>query len=186
MLLHYLIEYQTLGYILIFLLTPVAGDIALFTSGFLVYQGVFGWDKALLAILLGVAIGDNLWYVLGETIKENSYIGRLIKRLTEPFDEHLKNKTARTIFIAKFTYGLYQPILLKAGQLRLPFKEFLKGDSLASVVWIILVGGLGFVSGASFYIIRRYLRYTEISLLAAIVIFILISRLVANVSKRKL
>jgi membrane protein DedA with SNARE-associated domain len=186
MLLQYLIEYQTLGYILIFLLTPVAGDIVLFTSGFLVYQGIFGWDKALLAILLGVAIGDNLWYVLGETIKENSRIGRFIKRLTEPFDEHLKNRTARTIFFAKFTYGLYQPMLLKAGQLRLPFKEFLKGDILASIVWIILVGGLGFVSGASFYIIRRYLRYTEISLLVAIVIFILISRLVANISKKEL
>lgn len=187
MILHYLSEYQTLGYIIVFLGMMIEGDILLFTAGFLVHRGYFNIDIALLAVFSGVIIGDNIWYVLGELIDgKDNFFTRFIKRITEPFDEHLKKRTIRTIFISKFAYGLYRPTLLRAGMLKLPFKEFIKGDIIASVLWIFLIGGLGYVSSASFLLVRRYLRYTEITLLFGLILFILISHLITHVSKKKL
>lgn len=164
----------------------IEGDILLFTVGFLTHQGYFNIDIVLLTVFLGVIIGDNIWYVIGETIGEKSSAGSFVKRLTAPFDEHLKNRTGRTIFIAKFAYGLYRPTLLRAGILKLSFKEFMKGDVIASILWVFLVGGLGYLSSASFFLIRRYLRYTEFTLLFGLILFILISHLITRLSKRKI
>lgn len=186
MFLHYLTEYQTLGYIIIFLGMMIEGDILLFTVGFLTYRGYFDIGIVLLIVSLGIVIGDNLWYVLGEVIKENSIFGRFITRVIKPFDEHLKKRTVWTIFISKFAYGSHRLTLLRAGMLRLPFKKFIEGDISASVVWILLIGGLGYISSASFFLIRRYLRYSEITLLFGLILFILVSHLITRISKKKL
>ena len=164
----------------------IEGDILLFTAGFLTYRGYFDIGTMLLVVSLGVVIGDNLWYMLGEVIKENSVFGRFITRVIRPFDEHLKKRTIWTIFISKFIYGLHRPTLIRAGMLRLPFKKFIEGDISASVVWIFLIGSLGYISSASFLLIRRYLRYTEITLLFGLILFILISHLLTHISKKKL
>lgn len=186
MFLHYLAEYQTLGYIIIFLGMMIEGDIFLFTAGFLVNRGYFAIDMALLAVFSGTLIGDNLWYVFGEVIKENSFFSRFITRLTKPFDEHLRVRTFRTLLITKFAYGVHRPTLFRAGMLRLPFKKFIEGDIIAIVLWIFFIGGLGYLSSVSFILIKHYLRYTELTLLFGLILFILISHLVSHISKKKL
>ncbi len=186
MFLHYLTEYQTLGLIIIFLGMMIEGDIFLFTAGFLVNRGYFAIDMALLAVFLGTLIGDNLWYVLGEMINENSVFGRFITRLTKPFDDHLIGRTFRTMLITKFAYGIHRPILFRAGMLRLPFKRFIEGDIIAIVLWIFIIGGLGYISSASFILMKHYLRYTELTLLFGLILFILISHLVSHISKKEL
>lgn len=187
MFLHYLIEYQTLAYWIIFFGMMVEGDILLFSIGFLVHQGYFAWDKTLLIVFLGVMIGDNLWYALGELLSNRKIALTLFtNRLIGMFDNHLKNRTARTIFISKFVYGFHRPMLIRAGSLRLSFKEFIRGDFSASIIWIFIIGGLGYLSGASFFAVKKYLRYTEISLLLVVTVFIAISYIASRISKRKL
>lgn len=184
---HYLTEYQTLGYIMIFLGMMIEGDILLFTVGFLVHRGYFDVGTMLALIFSGVIIGDNIWYILGELIGgKDNFFTRFIKRITESFDDHLKKRTVRTIFITKFAYGLYRLTLLRAGMLKLPFKKFIEGDIIASIFWIFLVGGLGYLSSASFILMRYYLRYTEITLLFGLVLFILISHILRHISKKEL
>lgn len=186
MFLHYLSEYQTLGFVIIFLGMMIEGDILLFTVGFLTHRGYFNIGLMLLVVSFGVLIGDNLWYIFGEMVNENSASGRFITRVVKPFDEHLKKRTVWTIFISKFAYGLHRLTLLRAGMLRLPFKKFIEGDISASAVWIVIIGGLGYLSSASFFLIRRYLRYSEVTLFFALILFILISHLITHFSKKKL
>lgn len=186
MFLHYLTEYQTLGYIIIFLGMMIEGDIFLFTVGFLTHQGYFEFGIAFLVVFSGVIIGDNLWYALGEMVNENSVLGRFITRLTKPFDKHLKSRTIRTIFITKFAYGLHRPTLIRAGMLKLPLKKFIEGDIIAIIFWIFIVGGLGYLSSASFILMRHYLRYTELTLLFGLILFILISHFIRHISKKEL
>ena len=187
MIFHYLTEYQNLGYLIIFLGMMIEGDILLFTTGFLTYRGYFDIGVVLILVLLGVIIGDNLWYVFGELMAgRNNFFIRFINRITGPFDEHLKKRLARTIFISKFAYGLYRPMLLRAGAQRLSFKKFIEADIVATVIWVFLIGGLGYLSSASFLLIRRYLRYSELTLLLGIVIFILISHFITKISKKEL
>ncbi len=178
-----------LGYAIIFFGMMVEGDILLFTAGFLTHQGYFDIDIMLLLVFLGTIIGDNIWYVLGELLGEKKSflkVKKFIEKATSPFDEHLKNRTARTIFISKFTYGLCKSILLKAGAMKISFRKFIKADLAATFMWIFLVGGLGYLSSASFLAVRHYLRYTELTLLLGIAIFILISYVVTKISKKEL
>lgn len=186
MIFHYIISHQTFAYLIIFVGMMIEGDVLLFTAGFLANRGIFDVITLLIIIFSGVILGDNLWYIFGEIIKKESYLYGFIERLTLPFDEHLKNRTIRTIFIAKFAYGFYRPLLLRAGSQNLSFKKFIKADVFASTVWIFLIGGLGYISSASFFIIRRYLRYTELTLFLGIAIFILISHIIAGISKKEL
>ena len=140
-------------------------------------------------VFLGAIIGDNIWYVLGELMNKKKLflkVKKIIEKATSPFDEHLKNRTVRTIFISKFIYGLYRPIILKAGVMNISFEKFIKTDMMTTFVWIFLVGGLGYLSSASFLAVRRYLRYTELTLLLGIAIFILISYVVTKISKKEL
>jgi len=186
---HYLITHQMLGYAIIFFGIMIEGDIILFTAGFLTHQGYFDVGIILILLFLGAIIGDNIWYVLGEVMGEKKLflkVKKFIEKVTSPFDEHLKSRTARTIFISKFAYGLYRPIILKAGVLKLSFGKFIEADLLATFLWIFFIGGLGYLSSASFLAVRHYLRYTELTLLLGIAIFILISYVVTKISKKEL
>lgn len=186
---HYLAAHQMLSYAVIFFGMAIEGDILLFTAGFLTHQGYFDIGVVLLLVFLGAIIGDNIWYVLGELMSEKELflkVKKFIEKATSPFDEHLKNRTARTIFISKFAYGLCKPIILKAGAMKIPFGKFIKADLVATFLWIFLVGGLGYLSSASFLAVRHYLRYTELTLLLGIAIFILISYIITKISKKEL
>ena len=186
MLLHYLTEYQTLAYWIIFFGMMIEGDIFLFTAGFLTYQGYFDIGIAFFLLFLGAIMGDNIWYVIGESAAiKNNFFARFINRVTKHFDEHLKKHPARVIFVSKFAYGLHRPIILKAGAERLPFKKFIEADIITTIVWIFLIGGLGYLSSASFLLIKRYLRYTELTLFLGIAIFILISHFITKISKKE-
>ncbi len=186
---HYLITHQMLGYAIIFFGMMVEGDVILFTAGFLTHQGYFDIGVALILVFLGTIIGDNIWYVLGELVSEKKLflkVKKFIEKATSPFDEHLKNRTARTLFISKFTYGLCKPILLKAGAMKISFGKFIEADLMATFLWIFFIGGLGYLSSASFLAVKHYLRYTELTLLLGIAIFILISYVVTKISKKEL
>lgn len=167
----------------------IEGDILLFTAGFLTHQGYFDIGIVLLLAFLGTIIGDNIWYVLGKLMSEKELflkVKKFIEKATSPFDKHLKNRTVRTIFISKFTYGLCRPIILKAGAMKISFEKFIKTDLVATFMWIFLVGGLGYLSSASFLAVRHYLRYTELTLLLGVAIFILISYVITKISKKEL
>ncbi len=186
---HYLTAHQTLGYAIIFFGMMIEGDIVLFTAGFLTHQGYFDIGIILLLVFLGAIIGDNIWYVLGELMNEKKLflkVKKFMEKATSPFDEHLKNHPVRTFFISKFAYGLYRPIILKAGAMKIFFGEFIKADLAATFTWIFLVGGLGYLSSASFLAVKHYLRYTELTLLLGIAVFILISYVVTKISKKEL
>jgi len=178
-----------LGYAIIFFGMIIEGDFMLFTAGFLTRQGYFDIGIVLLLVFSGAIIGDNIWYVLGGLVSEKKLFFR-VKKFVEKaaglLDEHLKNRTTRTIFISKFAYGLCRPIILKAGAMRISFRKFIGADLMATFLWIFFIGGLGYLSSTSFLAVRHYLKYTELSLLLGIVVFILISYAVTKISKKEL
>jgi len=186
---HFLTHHQMLGYVVIFLGMMFEGDITLFTAGFLTHQGYFNFGTMLTLLFCGAIVGDNMWYVFGEFMAEKKIFSRFknfLEKSTSPFDEHLKTRTRRTVFISKLTWGLYRPIILKAAALKISFNKFIEADLVATLVWIFLVGGFGYLTSISFLAARRYLRYTELTLLLAVVTFILISYVARKISKKEL
>ncbi|MBI4920066.1 DedA family protein [Candidatus Azambacteria bacterium] len=190
MILHqYLTDHQALGYAIVFLGMILEGEIILFTAAFLISQGYFNAGLMFVLVFSGALIGDTVWYYFGKLVDGQKSFPRFKKfteKITSPVDEHLKNRPIKTLFISKFAWGINRPVILKSGVLKIPFGKFIKADFAAALAWIFFVGALGYLSGASFSAAKRYLKYSELTLLMGIAIFILVDRVVAKISKKEL
>lgn len=182
----YLVWWRPIGYLIIFLGMILEGDIVLFTASFLTHQGFFDIGDMTVAILGGVLIGDIFWYAMGSRISGNaqSFFARWIERIAHFFDKHIRQRPFRTIFISKFAYGMHHALLARAGMIRLPFREFLRNDIAASALWILIVGGLGYGSSVSFIFLKHYLRFTEVVILAGILLILFLDYAVARRSRK--
>ncbi|MBI4991847.1 MAG: VTT domain-containing protein [Candidatus Harrisonbacteria bacterium] len=186
-LLSYLNYWEPLKYIIIFLGMMVEGDTVLFIASFLAHQGLIDPTAMLLTALWGMILGDNLWYSAGLKLRNSSsWLNQWAEKLAKPFDEHLIKKPFRTIFIAKFTYGINHAIILRAGTLRTKWSEIEKSDILATLLWMIIVGGLGYFSSASFSYVRHYLKFAEVALLLGLLIFFSLEYLITKGTKKNL
>lgn len=179
----YLTLWPPLGYVLIFLGMLLEGEVVLFAAAFLTHEGFFDIRIMLLLVIVGVIWGDMLWYRLGRRLKKTSFAGLYIARVTDQFDDHLRHRPRRTIFISKFIYGLHRLILLRTGMLRIRHDKFLRSDMLAAGCWLVVVGSIGYLFSAS---LRHYLKFIEVALLLGLIIFMCINIFLASFLKKRL
>ena len=185
--LHYLSSWEPLGYIIVFLGMIFEGDAILFAAAFLSYHGILDPLTVFLASLWGMIFGDNLWYTLGRKFKNSeSYLMKWAEKIAKPFDEHLLKKPLRTIFISKFTYGFNRAVIVRAGMLGTRWKKVEESDILATLLWIAIVAPLGYFSGASFTLVKNYLRFGEIALLIGLIIFWVVEYLILKKTKKRI
>jgi membrane protein DedA with SNARE-associated domain len=160
------------------------GDIFLFSAFFLAREGVFNLWPLIGFSYFGVLLGDLMWYRLGIKVdKSNSRLLRHAEKIAAPFDEHLISRTFRTIFISKYTYGIYHAILLRAGMLRFPIRRFVGYDAVSTIAWMSIVGGLGYFSSFYFSMIKNYIKFAEVGLLLGVLLFVFVSYYLARKSK---
>ncbi len=184
---YFLQTHRVLGYIVVFVAMIFEGDIFLFTAAFLTSQGFFDPINMFVAIITGVLSGDLFWYWVGLRLREQTgLITTWAKRIAAPFDDHLKQRTAHTIFLSKFIYGVHHAILIRAGMLKIRLNKFIKIDFISTLAWIIIVGGLGFASSISFDKIKHQIRFLEGTFLVAAICFLLFSYLISYQVKKKL
>ncbi len=174
-------------YLLIFLGMLFEGDLFLFTSFFLARTGVFNLGYLIIICFVGAFLGDLGWRALGRhRFPIFTRVYPWVERLTKPFANHLLNRPLRTLAISKFTYGLHRAVLIRSGMLPIPLGEFIKDDLLAIWLWGLPIALVGYFSGHLFFLIRYYLRYAEISLVLALVLFYLVSHYLSAMSRQKL
>ncbi len=188
-LLHSLAAWQPIGYVILFIGMMLEGDTVLFIAAYLTHAGYFSLVPMILTGLWGMLLGDNLWYSLGLHLRRSKtleFISRWAEHLAEPFDTHLRENTFRTVFISKFTYGFNRAIITRAGMLNLKWKKIEESDILATLLWMTIVGGLGYFSSASVSYFRNYIQFGEFSILVAIIIFFIFERIVTRLFKKQL
>lgn len=185
-LLNYLVLWEKFAYVLIFIGIVLEGDIVLFVSAFLAYSGFLnGWYVFLIAFF-GAVIGDLFSYKIGYWLNNWS---RLFNKFIDRFrflDSHLEARPFHTIFISKFTYGFHRLLFFRAGILNFNLKKLLEYDLASIMVWLIIVWGLGYFSGASFSIVKKYFRFTEFGLLIFVAIFFIFEYFIGKKSKKEL
>ncbi len=184
--LHYIVFWKPLAYVILFFAMIVEGETFLFTAAFLAAQGFLDKELTFFFLFAGVQLGDSLWYWLGHKINHSdNRFSRWLVKVTGPFDEHLEQNTLRTLFISKFIYGFHHFILARAGVLKIKFDEFVKYDLLSNLAWIVIVGGLGYLSGASFLLMKHYLKFAEYALILGLAIFLTLDLLIVKFGLRK-
>lgn len=183
------ILHPILVYVIIFIGIALEGDLILFTSAFFADQGFL--DPALVfgVTLLGVFTRDLMWYEVGKKLAHSqNWLAVRAKKMAEPFDDHLHERLFHSVLIAKFVYGLHLAIVMRIGALKIPVREFFRVDTLATIVWIIVVGGLGFLSSRSIILFSAedYLQYTEVALAGAIIAYLIFHSIIGRISKKYL
>lgn len=180
---YYLIIWEPLGFLVAFLGVGLEGDFFLFTFAFLSSQGFFNPWLLFLVAYGGAVAGDFAFYFLGVRAKiMPKPILNWVLKLTNPFVGHLQHRPLHSLLLAKITYGLHKPIIVRLGMLGLSFGRFLLIDLVAVFIWLLIIGGLGYFSGLFFYLMRDYLHYAEIGILIGLVVLYFAARIIKKYS----
>lgn len=178
-------ETAFLAYLAVFIGMVVEGEVTLFTALYLGTIGFFNFQYLGMVLVLGIFAGDFLWYRLGIFVARHPWLSLLhdkIESNARILDEQLEARPIHTLFISKFTYGLNRIALMRAGATRIPLTTFLEADIMAVVVWLSLVGGIGFLLSKSFVEVTKYIKYVEVGFFAGIIIFIFATRFISRLS----
>lgn len=185
--LSYLTIWKPLGYILAFFGMVFEGDGSLFALAFLTAEGFFDVGDMLIVVFLSVVFGDTLWYWIGRKyIISFPRVVAWVNRFAKSFDRHLLERPTRTLLLTKFVYGAHHAVLIRAGMSKMDFRKFIKSDLVAVVVWIAVIGGLGYFSSVSLAYEKKYLRYAEMSLLVALILFFTAEHYIKKFSQKEL
>jgi membrane-associated protein len=185
--LYYLAIWKPLGYILASLGMIFEGDGVLFTAAFLTAEGFFDVGDMLIIVLFSVVFGDTLWYWFGRKyIASFPRVAGWVDRFAKSFDRHLAERPTRTLLFTKFVYGAHHAVLIRAGMSKMDFRKFIKSDLISIFVWVAVIGGLGYFSSISLAYEKKYLRYAEISLLIALVLFFVAEHYIKKFSQKEL
>jgi membrane protein DedA with SNARE-associated domain len=170
------------AYPALFIAMAFEWDLVLLTTGFFIRMWVLDPLWTTLALLGGTLFWDYGWYLVGRHSRHFRW--KWLEKLyvaTKFAEKHIIWKLAHTLCIAKFVYGLHRPICFRCGSLHVPRKIFIEANTAASIVWILVVAGIGYLAGASFMAARHYLKFAEIGI---IVIILLIVGIMHFVSKK--
>ncbi|MBI3634219.1 MAG: VTT domain-containing protein [Candidatus Yonathbacteria bacterium] len=146
----FLLLHQNIGYILLFFMMVLEGEIFLIIAATLVHLKAFDIGVVFLVSLSGVIVGNIAWYHLGSFIGTRGFAKRMVSRAEKTilyFLPHFRERPFNSIFISKFIYGVNHAVVIVAGVLKIKFSLFLEAETLASIAWVILQMSVGYFFG---------------------------------------
>ncbi len=101
------------------------------------------------------------------------------------FDEALWRQPLRTLIISKFVYGLGHITVMRGANAGIPTRRFLRLDLWATLFWFLIVGGLGYLSGASIELVKKYFHGAETVLLVGLVLLLAVQGVITYWVRKK-
>lgn len=174
--------HQDIAYGLVFLFLFFEGDALLFGIAFLAHQGVLSLGVLIPLVFIGALAADSTWYVVGRQLQQLwPWLHSWMERFAGPLDRHLLKSPERTLTLARFTYGgVCRATVMRAGSLGIPYGRFLLATIRAVLIWMIVVGGIGYASSIGLSHAARYLRFAEVAFMVAVVLFLFVEHRVAR------
>lgn len=173
LLLHFLTISQPIGYVLVFLGGLVEGDLSLLTAASLTRLGYFEPVPVFLLIFLGSVIGDTFWFWVGRRSRLSSH--RMVLwavKKTEIVTVDIHKNFFGKLLLSKFMYGTHRPFLLSIGYSPLTFRMFVINEMPAVLIWMSVIGSLGYTFTSFMVPLRHTLKYVEIVILIVVVLYL--------------
>jgi membrane protein DedA with SNARE-associated domain len=154
---------------------PIPEDISLIVAGYLAYKGVFEVNKAFVACLAAVLVGDTFAFCLGRWFGRPLLATRWAHRYFTPRRQrrvraYFRKFGSKVIFLARFTPGLRFSIFLSAGMLHLRPPVFFIYDALAAIISVPALVYLAWYFGGQIDRVVRFARNTEHGILVALAV----------------
>lgn len=179
------------AYLALFIAMVIEGETLLIVAGVLTHLGALSFPLVAAIALVGVLIGDVLWYFLGAALRRDglpvfvlkllSLAETVVRRLFPRFEE----RPTLSLILAKFVYGTNHATLIFAGYIRMHFPIFMKAEILASVIWVAAFAAAGYFFGYVAIEITSRLSIFLLVVLALIALLVSLQRFLALYYERK-
>jgi undecaprenyl-diphosphatase len=173
LILHYSSEWTFLAYFLLFIGMIFEGELFYLAAIFSAHAGHLNTTNVIILATVGMMVGDILWYWFGPLVIEKLFPIKIKEKVIPRIDSMLKKRPTSTLIYSKFIYIAHRISLGRSKAAGLNFLSFIKRDFTAIFIWISTITVLGFVFSASFILLKKYLRFAEVSLLITIFIIYL-------------
>lgn len=162
------------------------GDSLLFTSGFLVHQGILPINIHVFVLLLFIAavLGDNVGYTFGHRVgrklfkKPNSRFFK--KHHLEQAEEFYKKHGGKAIILARFVpiVRTFAPIV--AGTSKMHYKSFFAYNIIGGLLWTTIFTYLGYYIGKELTDMG-----VNIEIIAIVIVFLSVLPMIIHVLQDK-
>lgn len=159
------------GYPALFLGCLLEGESVLIAAGFLARSGYLDLPLVILFALAGTYTADMTIYFLGRK-KGEGVISRFpIAKTYYPKAKNLFDRYGIwAIFMTRYLYGFRLAAAGSMGLMKMRKSKYLPFDFLSCMIWAILIGGLGYIFGASLEALIGQVKHYE----KFVVLFIII------------
>jgi len=127
----------------------------------------------LIGCYVGTLIGDMIWFAIGVSLRRKIEKSKKweagFRKIAYYFDKIFGKKIILTLSIVKMLYGTRVIAIFYIAKERIKFKKFILANLVATLVWLVIIGGIGYLIGIGFTYLIKFVKGAQI----AIVLFIL-------------
>jgi len=168
--------------VLLFLGMMFEGEIILILAGILSHQHALRLEETVVIVSSAALMKTVAGYLIGDWVARRfpqskflRYIEKRILLLLPRFRE----RPFWSIFISKFIYGVNNATLVFAGYMKTNFRIYVRAELISTIIWLIGFLGLGYFFSFAAFSISHDIRQVVILILAFVVGFIFLQRLVS-------
>jgi membrane protein DedA with SNARE-associated domain len=174
------------GLITVFAGSLLEGETVLLLAGYAAHRGFLDFAAVVLVAMLGAAIGDQVWFMLGRRhgtrlIARRPWLGDKTRRALVLIERH----PTAILLAMRFAWGLRTALPVAVGMSRIPWQRFLLLNLLSAILWAPLIAGIGYFFGALLSQHIAGLHRVEHWGMLAVVMLALVAHLVARLRRRK-
>lgn len=176
------------AYFILFIAMVLEGEVFLIIAGMLANLEALDVGDVFWISLLGVVLGNVLWYYLGSVLKGKSFARQVIvwaEKAIAYFLPRFRERPFKSIFFSKFIYGTNRATVIMSGVLKVNFALFLRAEFLASILWVVLYLTIGYFFGyAAIHVTRNVSRFALL-IIVFVVAFMLLQKLLTLYYERR-
>lgn len=157
---------------------PVPGETVLIAAAFYAGLGDLNIFAVAIVAFIGAVLGDNIGFAIGEygghplVQKYGKYVFLTPERLHKA--EHFFNHHGgKVVTIARFIEGLRQLNGILAGLSDMRWPKFIAFNALGAALWVGTWSLIGYYSGDHIQTFLHYQMYISLTVVAAIILYIL-------------
>lgn len=161
-------------YPLIFFVAIFEGPILMTFCGFLIRIGAVSFLPVYIVLILGDLAGDLLWYGIGlrfahPFIKRFGRYFSMSEDLVKKVETIFRRRHNVILFLSKITmgFGFAVVILMVAGKIRVPLRQFLLMNILGQFIWTAVLLSVGYFFGTFYMSVNQELQ--TVSLVAFLI-----------------
>ena len=171
------------------IIPPIPSELIMPLAGFTVTQGKMNFILVIIAGTIGSVVGTMPWYFLGKSwgLKRTMNIAdRYGKWLTlsgkdvAQANDWFNRRGNTAIAFGRLIPGIRTYISLPAGISKMPLLPYLIYSTLGSLFWVTLLTGAGYIFGANYELVGKYMKPFSI-----FVLIVVISTVIYWIIKRK-